>query len=154
MPRTQRRGFTVIELLVVLLIVSTLAAIGIPKMSTAMGRSSLRSARQQVQSTVVLARAAAIQNGRPARLVRNGNVVQAMLENGAQLVAVGAPVDVSDARVRIEMAVDTIRFDPRGFAPGLPGTSSYLLIRLYRGAAGDTLCVSRFGRIGSRGSCQ
>lgn len=154
MSRRQTRGFTVIELLIVVVIVGALASIGIPKASTAMGRNSLRSARQQVQSTLVLARAAAIQNGRPSRFVRNGAVVQAMLENGTLLVPVGAPVDVSTSQVSIEMPVDTIRFDPRGFAPGLPISSGYLYIRLYRGAAGDTLCISRFGRIGSRGSCQ
>ena len=154
MPARVRKGFTVIELIVVIMIIGTIAMIGFPSVSNAVQKRSVQTGKQQLQSTISLARATAIQNGRFTRFVRTGNVVQAYIENGNQKVAVGPPVNLAKNKVSIETAYDTIRFDPRGFATGLGVSGNYQSVKIVRGSFRDSVCVSRFGRIASRGVCQ
>ncbi|HEU4563720.1 MAG TPA: GspH/FimT family pseudopilin [Gemmatimonadaceae bacterium] len=158
MIRHQRAGFSLIELMVAMAIAGAIALFAFPRVSGAIARNSLRSAKQQLQSTIVVARAAAIQNGRTARFVRAGNVVRAYVEvSGGTLQPVGAPVDLyADSKVTIETTSNTIRFDPRGFASGVVpsgANTSYQVIRLSRGALTDSVCISPFGRISATGSC-
>jgi prepilin-type N-terminal cleavage/methylation domain-containing protein len=153
MRHRTRRGFSVIEMLVVMVIAGAVGAIVLPRASKLLARNAVRSAKHQVQTTLVVARAAAIQNGRPARFVRTGNVVQAMLERGTQLTPLGTPVDLGRDKITIATANDTIRFDPRGFAFGINTASAYQAIQITRGAWSDSVCVSRFGRIAGNGGC-
>lgn len=158
MIRHQRAGFSLIELMVAVAIAGAIALFAFPRIGGAIARNELRSAKQQLQSTIVVARAAAIQNGRPARFVRVGNVVRAYLEGaGGTLVPVGMPLDLyADSKVTLATTSNTIRFDPRGFALGIvpSGTNtSYQVIRLTRGALADSVCISPFGRISATGSC-
>ena len=64
---------------------------------------------------------------------------------------VGTPVDLSEHKVTLAMQPDTIRFDPRGFAPGIAG--AYQTIRFSRAGRTDSVCVTRFGRIITEGTC-
>ena len=59
-----RSGFTLIEALVVVVILGLITLIGFPRISAAMVRSDLRSARTTVVNLVATARAASIQTGR------------------------------------------------------------------------------------------
>lgn len=153
MRYTNRRGFTAIELIIVVTIVGVLATVAIPRTRDTYARSQLRSAKQELAVTIVRARATAIQNGRPARFVRQGNVVKVVLESGGQLVPVGTDNDLyKEFGVAVETAPSEIRFDPRGFAFGITAPSGYQSVRVSRGALGDSVCVTRFGRI-SRRTC-
>jgi Tfp pilus assembly protein FimT len=115
--------------------------------------NSVRSAKQEAAASLAVARASAIHNGRPTRLVRNGSVLHVRLNVGAQLDTVGAPIDLAkEHKVTVQMSPDSIRFDSRGFALGIPGT--YQTIRFSRGTTRDSVCVTRFGRIITEGSCQ
>jgi Tfp pilus assembly protein FimT len=113
--------------------------------------NAMRSAKQEVAATLAVARASAIHNGRSTRFVRSGNVVHVRLEVGSQYDTVGVPLDMYEHRVTLVMSPDTIRFDPRGFAPGMSG--AYQTVKLSRGTRSDSVCVTRFGRIITEGSC-
>lgn len=147
-----RPGFTIIELLFVLIIVGVVAVLTAPSGRRIMERNAVRSAKQELAAALAIARASAIHNGRPTQFIRSGNKVHVRLVRGSQAVAINAPVDVMrDHKVTVETSRDTVRFDPRGFATAMPG--SHQSFRLRRGAVRDSVCVTRFGRIVAEGSC-
>jgi len=57
------RGFTFIEILIVMIIIGVIAAFGIPRFHGAIEKNNVRAARAAVGTTVAKARAAAIQRG-------------------------------------------------------------------------------------------
>jgi type II secretion system protein H len=153
MIASTRKGFTLIEMLIVVTIVGIMAFAVAPTGRQIMVDNAVRSAKQEIAASLAVARASAIHNGRPTLFVRNGNVTHVRLEIGAKFDTIGAPLDMmSTHKVRVEAQPDTIRFDPRGFAMGIPG--AYQVVRLYRGNRTDSVCVTRFGRIVAEGSCQ
>lgn len=152
MITTRRKGFTLIELVMVVAVVGILSIITLPKGRVIIHRNALRSAKQEVAAMLAVARASAMHNGRHTRFVRNGNVVHVRFRQGAQLDTVGAPVDVAgEYGVSLLMSPDSIRFDPRGFATGISG--AYQAIRVRRGTLVDSVCVGKFGRIVTEGRC-
>jgi prepilin-type N-terminal cleavage/methylation domain-containing protein len=153
MIASTRRGFTLIEMLIVVTIVGIMAFAVAPTGRQIVVDNAVRSAKQEIAASLAVARASAIHNGRPARFIRTGNVTHVTVGVGAQLDTMGAPLDMmSTHKVRVESQPDTIRFDPRGFATSIPG--AYQTVRLYRGTRVDSVCVTRFGRIIAEGSCQ
>lgn len=153
MINSRRKGFTLIELLIVVTIVGILAMVTLPSSRRMAENNAVRSAKQEVGAMLAVARASAIHNGRSTRFVRAGNVVHVRVERGAQFDTVGVPLDVnSEHSVAIAMSPDTIRFDPRGFAPGISG--AFQIVRLTRNSRVDSVCVTRFGRIIAEGTCQ
>lgn len=148
---SNRKAFTLIELMIVIVLVGILTIATAPTGRRIMVNNAMRSAKQEVAATLAVARASAIHNGRPTRFVRTSNVVHVRLETGTQFDTVGVPLDVSEHRVSLAMSPDTIRFDPRGFAPGIG--SAYQTIQLSRAGRTDSVCVTRFGRIITEGTC-
>src|SRR2546423_5927415 len=107
MHTRHRRGFTAIELMMVLTIVGALAVVVLPRASKVIERSELRSAKQEIATIMAVARAAAIQNGRPARIARTSNMLRVSVLSGVAYVPVGGPVDAyAGHKVAITMTPD------------------------------------------------
>ena len=154
MRQTNRPGLTAIELIVVMAIVGVLATVALPRGRDTYARSQMRSAKQELATTLVRARATAVQNGRPARFIRQGNVVRVVLESGGQLAAVGPAHDLGRAYgVTVTTTPDEIRFDPRGFAFSIAAAPGHQWVRVSRDALTDSVCVTRFGQVTARGRC-
>lgn len=66
--RPAHSGFTVLEMVVVLLIASTVMGVAVPKLSSALELRSVRAATSEFAAMHSLAKATAMQNGRTAQL--------------------------------------------------------------------------------------
>jgi prepilin-type N-terminal cleavage/methylation domain-containing protein len=143
-------GFTIIEILIVIAIIGIAAAMAFPKLSGRVTTLNVRSAKQEVAAYLARARAAAIQNGRAAQFVRNGNVIEVQVDSDTGAVLLGAK-DLFDAHgVSVSAWANpaVIRFDPRGIADALGGTRA---IVLSKAGVSDSVCVLGFGKVSTEG---
>lgn len=141
------RGFTLIELLIVCAIVSILSIVSLPKITTAIQKNDVRSAKQEIASYLAQARALAIQNGRTARFIRTGDTIQVALDDGTGgLTRIGTQNLYALHRVALSTKPagrDTVSFDPRGLLVGPPGVT----LVVSRDALRDSVCVVGLGKI-------
>jgi prepilin-type N-terminal cleavage/methylation domain-containing protein len=133
-------GFTLIETMLVVTILGTVALIGFPRMRDGMIRSNVRGARTTLINLLSKARTAATQTNRVTLFKIQGN--NAFVLARPRLVAAGiSTVDTLGAveqlgeiyGVTVTAAIDSVRFDPRGMGTGF-------------GVAGTTFSVSRNGK--------
>ncbi len=66
-PTKGRGGFTLPEILIVIVMISVLALVAIPRFAVANGKRHMESARMRIATSLATARAAAIQKGEPVR---------------------------------------------------------------------------------------
>ena len=135
------RGYTVIELVIVVTIAGLILAIAVPRGRLALDRISVRSAAGDVEATMSYARAAALSGSVPV-------AVQVDTSSGTLRVRRGADVllarGIAQAHgVRLTATRDSMVYDPRGFGRG----AANLSVVLRRGAARETVFVSRLGRV-------
>ncbi len=148
--RTTRRGFTLVEVLLVTVVMALIMALALPKFMLMREQSTARSSRLMLASAFAAARASAVQKGQPATLT---------IEDGAVSVTVLSGLNEQEVRVLGPMAfngsttatlksldnVSKVTYDPRGLIkPLLPGITRYELIY---GEESDTLCISASGLI-------
>ena len=136
---------TLLELIVVMVIISTLGTIFWRPMAETFDQSSRRAASREVASYLTRARAGAIQRGRRTWFVRTGNTVKVLTDSAGLQVLYGKPLDMA-ARHSVTLAAsnDTIAFDSRGFTTLVVPTPR-VIVRAGTGA--DTLCVTGLGTI-------
>ena len=147
-----RYGFTLVETLIVVVILGLIVLIGFPKVSEAMVRSDLRSARTTVINLVATARAAAVQSNRLTWVKFEGNsayvIARPRLTVGGagDCDTVGRVQDLS-AQYKVGLAADedSIRFDPRGF--GAWETGANVAVVLSRAGHTEGIAIDGLGRV-------
>jgi len=142
------RGFTVIEMLIVVVLLGLLTAMAYPRMSGVRNSAGLRAARVQFAASLATARAAAVRWGPPAQLKRIGNSIQVRADTGGtgSFVSLGLPVPLdSQFSVTLSATVDSVVFGPRGLATNL--SSSGAQFALVRGSLQDSVCLTRLGEV-------
>ena len=142
-----RRGFTLIEMLMVIVIIGAVGVIMFPRLSGELNRQNVRSARQAITALHARARASAIQRARATSLIRDGNEIRIESRHpvtGA-VDTIGTPLDVSTSHGGVAMTWtrDVLTFDPRGI--GIEGTSTRIIVS--RPNFADTLVISAVGSI-------
>ena len=145
-----RSGYTLTEMIVVLVIFGVVTSLSIPHLHGAQSSASLRSARQQTATYLAQAHSLALQRGKEAWFVRNGNIVSVSVDSSGTQVVYGRPHDLSlEHGVAIPTTShDVIKFDSRGFAIGA-GTIEKVV--LTRDGMRDSVCISKLGKIITRG---
>jgi len=142
------RGVTVIELVVVLAIVGILSMIALPRLTSTTTTLAVRAARQEVAASLARARALAIQNGRPARFVRNGNLIAFAVDNssGSSTIIGESDLGAGHNVTVTALPTDTIVFDPRGLLvqSTLSGVPKIVVTRQ---GVSDSVCVLGRGKI-------
>lgn len=145
-----RSGYTLVEMVVVLILFAVLTALSIPRLHGAQSSAGLRSARTETAIYLAQAHALAIQRGREARFLRSVNTISVTVDSSGTQVLYGRPHDLSgEDKVTIPSTTqDTISFDARGFATNI---STVAVVVLTRDGMRDSVCVTKIGKIITRG---
>ncbi len=143
-----RAGFTLPEILIVIVMISVLALVAIPRFATANGKRHMESARMRIAASLATARAAAIQKGEPVRFEINSDSVTVRRRDGATRLLSPVPIytlyGVRASGFTNPLQID---FNARGFA----SMSSAITIRLRRtGVADDSVVVFPTGMVKQR----
>lgn len=153
--RSWRRGFTILELLVVFTVAGVLIAITGKGIATAFTGNSRSSAVRIVGSTLFQARAIAIQRSSKSTLVRSGNTMLIYADSLGTRVQLGLTTDLNQRTgVTLSSSVtpttsrDSVMFDARGL---LIGTTTTYKIIITKGTKSDTVCVTGLGNTRGRG---
>lgn len=138
----RRRGFTLVETVLVLVVVSLCGMIALPKFTQAVRTSNLNSAKNKLTTLYGSARSTAASSGRTAYLHLNNNKLYATAVAGGVIDTV-TPVENLYAQYGISVSAnkDSIRIDPAGM-----GRDS-VTITLIKGGQSSTVRISQFGRI-------
>lgn len=146
--RNQRSGFTLLEVMMVMVMAALIIAMAVPKFGQLRESGRMKAARTQVISTLSTARAAAIQNGRPARWIRiNNQIIVQSTNNAGNYVTFMRPVDFeTQYKVTLYSTSNLVNYDARGFATGANNFKVYI-----RGMTLDSICVTNAGAVLLRG---
>jgi prepilin-type N-terminal cleavage/methylation domain-containing protein len=139
-----RRGFTLLELCIVLLIAGTLSAMAAPHFGRARDRIAVRAAAAELAGALAVTRAAAIRSG--------GASLHIDPWSGTASIQTAAGLRLSDTYpladrygVRVETAragIMVLRYDALGI-----GRITNAVIRCRRGAHVASVTVSSYGRV-------
>ena len=143
--RVKRAGFTLPEMLIVIVLISLLAIVAIPRFATANGKRHMQSGRMRIGAALATARQAAIQKGQTVRFkISNNRVTVHVPSTSVQLLS-PVPLDtlysITVSNVANPLIVD---FSARGFA----NLSAQTVIRLSRpNTPDDSVIVSSTGMV-------
>ncbi len=151
--RSRRRGFSLVELLIVVVIVGVLAMMAVPKMNAAVNARSVTSARARVESMIATARAGAIHKGRESLFATSGTWISAWTKHpttGAwENLVPWQQLDLLYPGVSLSFGGSGwshVWYDKRGVAYSKPPSTT--VFRITRsGVASDSVCVTRLGQI-------
>lgn len=137
-----RRGFTMIEVMLVIVVGGLLMVLGLPRLRTATIRAELGGARNAVASQVARARAASVEMSRATRVVVVGNRVAVV----SGVDTIGPIQDLSaqfGATVSTAGDVGALGFDPRGFGTNTASAT----ITATRSGYTKSLVILPYGRL-------
>jgi prepilin-type N-terminal cleavage/methylation domain-containing protein len=146
---SDRRGFTLIEIMTVVIIAGALMLLGFPRLNQAFVSASVNGGTSAVASSFARARAVAVETGRASRLRFNGNsvyVTASPRQNpGAGTMDTVGPIQNLGQQFGVTVAVSdtTLGFDPRGFGLNTSTVSAVIS----KASTMDTLRISAFGRV-------
>jgi prepilin-type N-terminal cleavage/methylation domain-containing protein len=136
-----RRGATLAELVITLVILGVLTSIAVPRAAALVDRVSVRGATQDVVLAIAAARAAATRRGAYASFVADPRTGRLRVVSGGETLF---ERDVLRSRgVRIETSRESVTFAASGLGWGAANTT----VIVSRGALSDTIVMSRLGRV-------
>ena len=147
---SEQRGFTLIEVMIIVVIAGALMLLAFPKMNQAIVSANVNGARSAVAATFARARAVAVETGRPTRLRFAGTVMHVTAEPrivpaaGSTRDTVGTVQNLGQQfGVSVVLSSDDLGFDPRGFGTNT-GTTT---VTVFKNGYSKPLIISPFGRL-------
>lgn len=138
-----RAGFTLVEILVVLAIVTVLVALAVPRVGPALDRLAVDAAARDVTTALAVARRAAVLEGSRARLRIAADSLRVDRESGAGWIPVSRWVGPAGDGITLSVSNPEVVFGPLGFGWGAANTR----VELRRGSQIETVTTSRLGRV-------
>ena len=144
-----RTGFTIVELLMVIVVMGILLALAMPKLNKVDAQAGTGSAAQAIAAQLATARAAAIATGYKAKLTVSGSTITiATSDSLGAFTNLGSSIELSDFGVTVSASpTSSVEFDPRGFAPGVTTMQRFIVDAGTTGVPKDTVCVARIGLV-------
>lgn len=143
-----RAGFTMIEMLIVMVIFAVLTAVALPKLGKSRNLSNVSSAKTQIAMMLSTAKGAAVSRGSNAIMRRTGNTIWVSGTTTADTIvrpqALGTLYGVT---ISVPTGSDSVLFDARGMAQ----LSTQTRFVITRQTKIDTVCVTRGGAIMQKG---
>ncbi len=141
--KRDRAGFSMTEMLMVMIVMAVVLAFGLPKFNSLRSSGKVGSAKVHLSSSIITARAAAVQNSRAARWNLTGNAVTISALNGTGTYVNVRPPSRFDSlyAVQLRSTQATIDFDARGIASNMTGTGKIYIV----GTTTDSVCITRLG---------
>ncbi|GAC1478464.1 MAG: hypothetical protein NVS1B4_22230 [Gemmatimonadaceae bacterium] len=141
-----RSGFTVVELMVVIVVMGLLMTIALPKFHDMTRKADLTSAKHYVTSYLMTARATSLRRSRSAYFKRAGNTIQVTVDSlGSQPALIQSFALDSAFKVRMVTATyDSIIYNQRGFATNIATSATFVLAA---DTFTDSVCVTRLGTV-------
>ncbi len=151
----RRLGFTLVEILLVIIILGVASAIAVPPLGRMRVSASVQNARSSVISVVSLGRATAMNYGRPATVHLDSNADRVWVEVDTTLAGDGSAVDTlgllhlnDGLRVDLRSNRSAVCFDSQGIGTTndeCPVAGAQIILSLSDKA--DTVTVTTLGRI-------
>ena len=142
-----RKGFTMIEIVVVIILIGLIAAIGFPRLRDGLEKQNVRSAKALIATMVATARGAAIQRGCAATLnmtVDSAWVTACGVNPPAANVQVGTKKLIGDDfGVKLGPSAGTIVYDPRGIATVFQNTT----VQVIGPNNQDSVVINQVGKV-------
>ena len=146
----RRKGFTLIEIITVMVIMGIVMMMALPKYGNMNDRNQMRSAKDGLSARISAARAAAVASGKPATFAITGDTMRVTLLSNGTTTTKGADVNLyRQFGVRMTSGNSNVVFDGRGMA-----NQTALKLKFTRGNLSDSLCVSKLGLINRHGCAQ
>ena len=158
MHRNRARGFTLFELMIIVVITGLLATLALPKFVTIRDRQNIAGARARIESAIATARAAAIHKGRLSIFLVSGNTMAVWTQNPTtgfwqqQITSMNLAAVYPGVSVQFGGAGwNYVYYEPRGMTWSIAKPPSTLVFRIVGQTRRDSVCVSRQGQILPRG---
>lgn len=141
----RRSGFTMIELLVVILVGSVVLAIGTRQFSTISNQRAVSNASSAMVLTASRARSEALRSGRLVYLRVRPDLGQVLIDNSVDDLH---RLDMSDYGVTMSGSGFTVCYTARGYAlPGCTTFNTVLDLGFSRGGAATSVQVMPLGQV-------
>lgn len=157
-PRRTRRGFTLPEMMIAVVIMALLSLLAVPKFKTIRDRAKVSGARARVESAVATARAAAIHRGRLSLFMASGQWMSVWTQNPTTFAwEQQVPWhQLDEVFPGVQMQIGGagwwyVYYEPRGVTWSSAKPPGTLVFRLVGATTSDSVCVSRQGFILPRG---
>jgi prepilin-type N-terminal cleavage/methylation domain-containing protein len=154
MPAKQRKGFTMIEAILVVAVLAIVAAMGAPKLSAALQRRTTASAADQFVLTHSLTRSTALRFGRVAQLHVDAAAQRFWVDVDTSANGIGQRATIANVRyvsdngLHMTSSRALLCFDARGIASTLGSCESGDAKVIFSdGAMADTVTTTILGKV-------
>jgi len=144
-----RKGFSTIEMIIVVILIGIIASIGFPRLRRGLEKQRIRNTKALLATMVATARATAIQRGCVATL---NFAVDSVWVTACGLVGNPPPATVlvgtakrvkADVNVTLSYTASTIRYDPRGIRLTFQPTTVRVIGPTYQ----DSVVINELGKV-------
>jgi prepilin-type N-terminal cleavage/methylation domain-containing protein len=153
-PAKQRKGFTMIEAILVMAVLAIVAAMGAPKLSAALQRRTTASAADQFVLTHSLTRSTALRFGRVAQLHVDAAAQRFWVDVDTSANGIGQRATIANVRYVTDSGLHMtsnralLCFDARGIASNLGSCESGDAKVIFSdGAMADTVTTTILGKV-------